>query len=205
MSSQTLGILAIFAAVIYAVFYVIAARRVTAAHRRRQRYAQPLQPPRQDDLVAAGASEQVAALLAVGRKINAIKAYKDEMGVGLTVAKRAVDGFESQGRTSERARELLAVGSSEQVASLLAHGDIIGAIKAYREETGTGLYDAKTAVDGFVSRVRMRALLADGVSERVAGLVAHGDSIGAIKAYREQTGAGLREAKEYVDALRQRQ
>jgi ribosomal protein L7/L12 len=51
----------------------------------------------------------------------------------------------------------------------------------------------------------MGALLADGVSERVAGLVANGDTIGAMKAYWEQTGAGLREAKEYIDTLRGRQ
>jgi ribosomal protein L7/L12 len=164
-----------------------------------------MRPPQQEDLVALGASEQVAAYLAAGQKIAAIKAYKDETGAGLTDAKRTVDGLMSGAWTRERARELLTAGASERVASLLAHGDTIGAIKAYREETTTGLYDAKTAVEGLVSRVRMRALLADGVSERVAGLLANGDTIGAIKAYREETGVGLRQAREFVDAVRQRE
>jgi ribosomal protein L7/L12 len=203
MSSQALVTLAILAAVLYAVLYLIATVRITAARRRRQGYAHPRQPPRQEDLMAAGASEHVAAQLAAGNKIAAIKAYKDETGAGRTDAKRAVDGMESQARERELARELLAVGASERVASPLAHGDTIAAIKAYREETATGLYDAKTAIDGVVSRVRIRVLLADGVSERVASLVAKDDTIGAIKAYREQTGVGLREAKEYIDTLRE--
>lgn len=145
MSGQSLVVVEICAglfAVPFAALFMVLVRW-------RQRHAQPMRPPRQGDLVALGASEQVAGHLAAGNKI--------------------------------------------------------AAIKAYREETGTGLYDAKTAIDGFVRRVQMRALLAVGASERVAGLLANGDTIGAIKAYREQTGAGLREAKDYIDGLRRRQ
>ncbi|TDE94816.1 hypothetical protein EXU48_08445 [Occultella glacieicola] len=40
-------------------------------------------------------------------------------------------------------------GPSSRVADLLARGKKIEAIKAYREETGAGLKEAKDAVDRF--------------------------------------------------------
>lgn len=43
---------------------------------------------------------------------------------------------------------------------------------------------------------------ATGISPEVADLVARGEVIRAIKVYREQTGAGLKEAKDAVDAYR---
>jgi hypothetical protein len=39
------------------------------------------------------------------------------------------------------------------------------------------------------------------VSPRVRELLAAGNTIGAIKQYRDETGAGLREGKERIDAL----
>lgn len=44
--------------------------------------------------LAAGASPAVADELARGNKINAIKAYREEAGVGLKESKDAVDGYE---------------------------------------------------------------------------------------------------------------
>ena len=40
-----------------------------------------------------------------------------------------------------------------------------------------------------------------GVNQQVMELVKAGQKIQAIKLYREQTGAGLKEAKEYVEGL----
>jgi ribosomal protein L7/L12 len=44
-------------------------------------------------------------------------------------------------------------------------------------------------------------LIASGVSPRVAEYVAQGDRLGAVKAYREETGQGLKEAVRYIDQL----
>lgn len=41
----------------------------------------------------------------------------------------------------------------------------------------------------------------DGVDSRIVDLLASGQKIKAIKLYREQTGVGLKEAKEYVESL----
>ena len=40
-----------------------------------------------------------------------------------------------------------------------------------------------------------------GVNEKIMELVKAGKKIEAIKVYREQTGAGLKEAKDYVESL----
>jgi ribosomal protein L7/L12 len=113
--------------------------------RRQQRASlSPMWHLRAEDLVAAGASERVAALVAQGYQIDAIKAYRDEMAVGLREAKAALDGLASQVRT----RQLMRAGASERVASLVVAGQTIGAIKAYRQETGVGLREAKDFVDG---------------------------------------------------------
>ncbi|MBX5455542.1 MAG: hypothetical protein IRZ31_01470 [Thermogemmatispora sp.] len=44
-------------------------------------------------------------------------------------------------------------------------------------------------------------LIASGVSPRVAEYVAQGKRLEAIRAYRDETGQGLREAVRYIDQL----
>jgi ribosomal protein L7/L12 len=128
------------------VVAVSSALALLSSYVRRQQRASlpPLWHLRAEDLVAAGASQRVAALVAAGLKIDAIKAYRDEMGIGLREAKTAVDGLSSHART----RQLMRAGASQQVASLVAAGKTSGAIKAYRQETGVGLRAAKAFVDG---------------------------------------------------------
>ena len=48
---------------------------------------------------------------------------------------------------------------------------------------------------------RRNALLARGVSPRIADALARGEKIAAIKAYREEHSAGLRDAKEAIESL----
>jgi ribosomal protein L7/L12 len=40
-----------------------------------------------------------------------------------------------------------------------------------------------------------------GVSPEILDLVRRGDTIGAIRLYREDTGFGLKEAKEFIESL----
>jgi ribosomal protein L7/L12 len=39
------------------------------------------------------------------------------------------------------------------------------------------------------------------VSSEILNLLAAGDKIGAIKAYRNQTGAGLKDAKDFIESI----
>ena len=98
----------------------------------------------------------------------------------------------------------------DQVKALLARGENIEAIKLMRETNGMSLAAAKDSVEaigqhgratlgemGMMSTVR----LAQELSNEVHHLVAQGQKIEAIKRIREQTGLGLKEAKEIVDRL----
>jgi len=111
-------------------------------------------------------------------------------------------------RTVEAANDAMTLET--EVKSLIAQGKKLEAIKLMRETNSLSLADAKDAVEaigqhgrptlgemGMMSTVR----LAQALSEEVQQLVARGEKIEAIKRIREQTGLGLKEAKELVDRL----
>ena len=175
--------------------------------------------------------DEVMRLLYDGRKINAIKVYREDTGASLADAKAAVERMEfsfgsgtgslSQDVQDEPLRnEADRDALTSEVTRLLIQGQKINAIKLYREQTGLGLREAKEAVDlvekGLpvgspeLFRSQMSSLdvekstpLAGEPDEAVRRLVLAGDKIRAIKLYREQTGLGLREAKEAIDHLAQ--
>ena len=116
----------------------------------------------------------VQALLTQGQKIQAIKLYREHTDVGLKEAKDAVEGHggPSPWMLLERKLNLIlgelgieddggpvapradSANRVDKVELLLRRGDTIGAIKAYREKTGTGLKEAKDAVDAMAARLR---------------------------------------------------
>ena len=94
----------------------------------------------------------VRALLQAGRKIEAIKLLRLVRGVGLKEAKDMVDELERSGILSPPAPNAPpalagAPDSDQEIHRLIAAGDLIGAIRRYRELTGAGLTEAKSAVD----------------------------------------------------------
>jgi ribosomal protein L7/L12 len=88
---------------------------------------------------------RVRALLREGRKIEAIKLYRDLTGTGLKDAKEAVEAIERGGSRPE-ARSGSA-GTESDVLELLRAGQKIQAIKVYRERMGVSLLEAKNAVE----------------------------------------------------------
>jgi ribosomal protein L7/L12 len=92
----------------------------------------------------------VRTLMAEGRKIEAIKVYREATGAGLKEAKDAVEGLDLRGGLSHQ----LDVGEDfePQLLSLLEQGQKIRAIKVYRERTGVGLKEAKDAVEALGRR-----------------------------------------------------
>ncbi|MCA9129674.1 MAG: hypothetical protein KDB22_21455 [Planctomycetales bacterium] len=97
----------------------------------------------------------------------------------------------------------------ETIRRLLQEGKKIEAVKLYREETGTGLAQAKEAVesigDGLVPERPARTDASNELERQVLNLVGRGEKIEAIRLYREQTGVSLKESKDAVDALCQQQ
>ena len=93
-----------------------------------------------------------------------------------------------------------------RVRSLLSEGRKIEAIKVYREATGAGLKEAKDAVEALDLRGGLPHPHGIGkdVEPELLSLLRRGEKIQAIKLYREKTGAGLKEAKDAVEALARR-
>jgi ribosomal protein L7/L12 len=96
---------------------------------------------------------ELRALLAEGRKIEAIKRYREATGAGLAEAKEAVEALERGEAmpTTQSADSAL----ETEIISLLEAGRKVEAIKLYRERTGTGLKEAKDAVEAIAGERRI--------------------------------------------------
>ena len=95
-----------------------------------------------------------------------------------------------------------------QIVSLVRQGQKIAAIKLYREQTGSGLAEAKNAVELLAAgqHIEQRSPEADDIRPdslegQVLVLMQGQKKIEAIKLYRQQTGVGLKEAKDAVESL----
>jgi large subunit ribosomal protein L7/L12 len=102
-----------------------------------------------------------------------------------------------------KGKTLMDADFEDELSTLLAQRRKIEAIKLYRDRTGASLKVAKDAVEalerGEALRIGPRPL--GNVEEEIVSLVEQGRKIEAIKLYRERFGAGLKEAKEAVEAL----
>ena len=98
-----------------------------------------------------------------------------------------------------------------RILLLMQAGKKIEAIKLYRQETGCGLKEAKDAVEALAAgqpiarrsgeSVEYIGIDPNSLEGQVLALMRAQKTIWAIKVYREQTGAGLKEAKDAVEAL----
>jgi large subunit ribosomal protein L7/L12 len=87
---------------------------------------------------------EVKELFASHGKIEAIKYYRQRTGAGLAEAKQAVEAI-AEGTSSSGA--VAGADLADQIEPLLRNGNVIGAIKLYRERTGVGLKQAKDDVE----------------------------------------------------------
>lgn len=100
----------------------------------------------------------------------------------------------------------------EEIRRLVAQGNKIQAIKRVRDLSGLGLKEAKDYVDRLPQgSPREDAAAQPAVSmpdaaleQEIQQLLAHGQKIHAVKRVRELTGLGLKESKDYVDAVERR-
>jgi ribosomal protein L7/L12 len=157
----------------------------------------------------------ISALVTGGNKIEAIKRVRELTGLGLKEAKDYVEGLplaalhEPPTPAPPAGNDDLAAPDLAEVSALLAGGNKIAAIKRLRELTGLGLKEAKDYVEGLPLSGAIPALppsanvalAASADLSEVHLLAQQGQKIAAIKRYRELTGVGLKEAKDYVDRL----
>ena len=86
------------------------------------------------------AEEPLILLLEQGKKLEAIRLYRERTGTDLAAAKQAIERLQRQ--------EAIETGDLEpQLVELLRRGQKIAAIKVYRAETGARLAEAKAAVE----------------------------------------------------------
>lgn len=94
------------------------------------------------------ATAEIERLARSGEKIEAIKLYREHHGASLADAKEAVEAI-ARGEIAPSAPDhvVTASGSDDEVRALIGKGELIDAIKLYREIHGVGLKEAKDAVD----------------------------------------------------------
>jgi ribosomal protein L7/L12 len=83
----------------------------------------------------------------------------------------------------------------------VAEGKLLKAIKLVRNATGSSYKEAKEYVDLLRTEVVAQRVPSE-TRERARGLIAEGKPVHAIKLVRDETGMGLRDAKDYVEAVR---
>ena len=113
--------------------------------------ALPREP--EPELASAHSGElegELRALLAAGKKIEAIKRFREATGAGLKAAIEAVEALAALPGGGALGDDL---GSLEgELVGLLGAGRKIDAIKRYREATGADLKAAKDAVEALARR-----------------------------------------------------
>lgn len=103
-----------------------------------------------DSTTTAELEREVRSLLDQGKKIEAVKVYKDHFVCGLKDAKDAVEALQRGASLPSRSEPDTNLDS--QVLRLLGQGEKIKAVKLYRDQTGATLYDSKQAVEALAER-----------------------------------------------------
>lgn len=117
----------------------------------------------------------ITALVTQGNKIEAIKVYRTQTGASLDEAKRFVDSLDDNSQIYQRvnykldlllhkleirdiSRDTASMNPNEafygEIKALLRVRNKIEAIRVYREATGSGLKEAKDAVEAIEKELR---------------------------------------------------
>jgi ribosomal protein L7/L12 len=153
---------------------------------------------------------EVDRLLRQGDKGAAMQRYQTSTGASSTEAKQVVDALDMGMPTSAFDSAFSSTDTQLEldVRRLLIENRKISAIKLYSDKTGVGLKEAKEAVEEMQREIPASASFSPSdiarvreIETEIRRLLAEGKKISAIKLYREQTGVGLKEAKEAVERL----
>ncbi|EHQ28384.1 hypothetical protein [Mucilaginibacter paludis] len=92
-----------------------------------------------------------------------------------------------------------------EVQTLIMQNRRLRAVKLVVDTTGCGLKDAKDFVDSFAAGqgVPVVKALPEGLDAQLNLLLSQGKKLNAVKLYKEATGLGLAQSKDYIDKLEQ--
>ncbi|RKH58163.1 hypothetical protein D7X96_37310 [Corallococcus interemptor] len=166
------------------------------------------QPPaRPIDSAPEDGEKVLAELIQSGQMINAIKLHRTLYGSGLKDAKDAVEAMRD-GRMPvgpPARREASDPDAHAAMERAVRDNNLIQAIKYHRAIYGSGLKEAKDAVEamraGRASPERPEVSGSD-LSADIERAIWDNNLIQAIKLYRDQHGVGLKEAKDAVEEMR---
>src|SRR5262245_37581787 len=113
------------------------------------------------DQISEAKMSELAGLIASGRKIEAIKLYRELTGLGLAEAKYAIESLEASSGASQKAEgsinSPLPKDKLAEISECLFRGNKIEAIRLYREFTKVGLRDAKEQIDALEASLRAKS------------------------------------------------
>jgi ribosomal protein L7/L12 len=93
----------------------------------------------------------------------------------------------------------------QKALSLIASNQKIAAVKLIMDHAQCGLKEAKDYADGLQVGIQSPASSATNLNEQLFVILSQGNKLNAIKYYKDATGAGLAESKDYVENLMENQ
>lgn len=147
--------------------------------------------------------DRIQAALDKGKKIEAIKVYRELTGLGLKEAKDAIEYLMANPDAALDKKKRAAYDTMDAgIRDMIQDGRIDEAIEVYQKFAGVDEYTAMDAIAEIEHDLRQGTGV-EGVDmdDRVRRLVDEGKKIEAIKLYREMTGLGLKEAKDAVEGI----
>jgi ribosomal protein L7/L12 len=94
----------------------------------------------------------IANLLGMGKKLEAIRLYRSQTGAGLAQAQMAIEKFATSGELPTVAPPQSSEELEAEVAELIACGESARAIILVRQRTGLSLAEAKRAIETIAAR-----------------------------------------------------
>jgi len=89
----------------------------------------------------------------------------------------------------------------QEAQLLIAKNQKILAVKLIIDHTRCGLKEAKDYIDGLQIGFRKPTINPVNLDEQVLAILSQGNKLNAIKYYKDATGSGLAESKDYVEKL----
>jgi ribosomal protein L7/L12 len=159
--------------------------------------------------------DQITQLLAQGRKLEAVRAYRQLTGGSLQQALDAVNALEGgqplpginapqQGAGPDPGADLQErrlAGWEQEALDLVKQNRKLDAIALVRRQTGQNLQDALQTVEALETGWRSRWRPLPPTGDPVRDLLQQGRKLEAMKLYMAQHRTGLKQTKDAIDAL----
>ena len=146
---------------------------------------------------------ELERLVASGNKLEAIKQFRNMADVGLAEAKAFIEAMEPGGhRSSAPDATPRNLRSAEEAAmAVIRSGNVIEAIKRYRQHSGVGLKEARDAVEALSLVDRTEGRVNAKLARTLIDLVAAGDREQALTQLMSNSGLDDAEARAVLKSI----